>query len=317
MILDLLSQEYENTEKRDYIGISQSGYCSLKVVRQVIRKEKTELKPEVLGKFFRGQALHNEIPSLIWRNRKYFREKYGLKYLKAEKEVSIKIENEELKGHLDLLFENQEGNLIVFDWKVVNFIPSEPHQHYLDQLYMYATAIETNKVALVYFDSENMKERLFERLVDPERVEFLKKKYLEMMQSIKSNQEPEKPFQAFDESWECSYCQYKYECWSKDEIEKIYQKKFETKLIPENLTNEYLAIYKQYKETSNKKSELEEQIKDLLAGADGIGSGLSVKYIQTAPKEDYDIEAIKKVYDIEKFKILKQSKPYYKFTVKE
>jgi len=54
----------------------------------------------------------------------------------------------------------------------------------------------------------------------------------------------------------------------------------------------------------------------LLNGADGIGDNLQVKYIVPEKKFDYDIKAIKQVYDIEKFKVEKQSKPYYRFFVK-
>jgi len=317
MILDLLAKDYQEEEARDYLGISQIGYCSLKLVRQVLRKEKTELKPEVLGKFFRGKAIHEEIPSLIWRNRAYFREKFGLKYIKSEKEVIIKINEYELKGHLDMLFEDKTGNLVVFDWKVVNFIPKEPHQHYLDQLFMYAEAVGANKVALVYFDSENMQDKMFEMTIDKARIAFLKDKYYDIMQLIKKEKEPDKPYQHFDDSWECSYCQYKNECWSKEEIERFYTKKDVTMPIEFDLARRYANIAKEFNKLKEMKEELEEQIKIKLNGAEGVSDFFSVRYIVPEPKIDYNINAIKQKYDLKEFEILKQNKPYYKFILKK
>lgn len=316
MFLELLEKDYYEKEQEQKVTISKIGYCELKLVKQILKQEKTELKAEVLGKFFRGSAVHEAIPSILFRYRTFLREKYGLIYQKSEMPVSINIEGHKLTGILDMLFKNREGEYIVFDWKVVNYIPQEPHQHYIDQLYMYAEGVGAKKVSLVYFDSETMKEKEFRLFVDRERIEELKQKYIRMMKHLEGGTEPNKPFKSFSESWECSYCQYKSECWTKQEIKDYWDKQNNVVAISEDIAKQYYEIATKYKELEKQKKELEENIKNLLQGAVGICDLFSVKYITPAAKEDYDLEAIKKEFDIEKFKIIKESKPYYKFTLK-
>lgn len=317
MFLELLEKDYYETEKEQKITISKIGYCELKLVKQVLRQEKTEVKPEVLGKFFRGSAVHEAIPSLLYKYRSYLTAKYGLIYQKSEMPVKINIDKYTLNGVLDLLFKDRRGGeFIVFDWKVVNYIPDEPQRHYVDQLLLYADAIGAKQISLMYFDSETMKEKEFRMPIDISRIKYLKEKYVRMMKHIENKTEPEKPFTSFSDSWECSYCQYKNECWTQGEIKDFWDKKNNIITISEDIAKQYYEIATKYKELEKQKKELEENIKNLLQGADGISDLFSVKYITPSSKEDYDLEAIKKEYDIEKFKIIKESKPYYKFTLK-
>ncbi len=319
VILKAIQLDYQNQEKRNYLGISEIAYCVRKLYFQKTRAEKPDINPENLLKMYEGNATHELLQSLLWKHRGQIK---NFKYVKAEKQVFI---GDILKGHIDLICEI-DGKTFVTDFKITGHFKfsklQAPDDHYAVQLMLYTYAMGLKQALLVYVSKETgkIKEYLIE--VDKEIVDYhiLKAKYLHYC--IKSSITPDIPFKTCKESWECSYCKYKQECWKLSFIDnnQTSEDGDVPVLIESELELEYVSLSKAIDELEIKKGEIKDKIISVLNGSNGYGLNLSAVYIK--PTESSSIDK-KKLSELVTGEVLQavtktsQKTGYYKFNIKE
>ena len=317
LITNAIERGRELEEKRDYIGISQIAYCMRKLYLQHTQQEKTELGTNVLLAFLTGSATHEAIQSLIWKHRGWL----PLKYRKSEIKVEcITPAGNVLKGHADLVA-TIDGVDTVIDFKVSSggkFASvkrkGEPDSHYVDQLMLYGHCLQLDYCQLAYINKDSGETLTYIFTVDAERVKGLLFKYDNLMLHIKRGKEPQKAFVKPDDSWECSYCQYKGHCWQTTYIDKID----ETVTIESALTEEYARLTKSKAEIDNRLTEIKEQVEAGLNGRDACGDGVKISYIAPAQTATIDKKTLAKLVDssiIEQATKTKKKGGYYRWTL--
>lgn len=279
----LLDQEAK--EKRDYVGISQIGYCARKIYKEHTRAEKVAFSPKNLMKFLVGHATHDYLQSLLWKFRGQIP---GFTYRKGEKEIVIDVGSDYvLKGHADLIF-RMGNNERVGDFKIYSDQGmsklnekdfNTAHKHYVDQLTMYAYGEGLEECELTYISKDSGTYKTFRWKPDPERVEFLTHKAFSVMKAIDTRQEPPKAYEHPDDDWECSYCPFYNECWN----ERV-SKSDDVLEIPPDLVERFLALKQAGDAVDEELDEVKDLISTFLAGAKGKGDGVTAYYIE--PKED-------------------------------
>jgi len=284
VIYNAIRLDYESSQQRDYIGISEIAYCQRKLYLQKSRNEKQEINPENLLKIYEGTSAHELLQSLLW---KYRGRLDGFKYYKAEKEVEIE---GILKGHIDLLCE-LDGQIYVTDFKIVgnrkfSMLKDTPDEHYRIQLMLYAYSLKLPTAILLYINKETGKSKEYLIEVELETVAKYIEKAKELRYCIMEQVEPEIPFGKETESWECSYCRYKQECWNKSFIE--IEKKDEAELIDAELENRYIKLCDEIEELEEEKKIIKDTITASLNGKKGFGFSLTATYTPPSEIINYD-----------------------------
>ncbi len=315
-----LTKDYAESETRKNVTISSIGYCQKKLYEQIRRQEKTELSPETISKFFRGSSIHEKIPKILWKWRGKFD---NFKFIKSEGEVKIKIDGiKDLVGHYDLHCEIDNKQYVV-DYKIVDYMNriKEAQQHYKDQLMMYADGLGISKCILIYFDSSNFSSKEFVFDVNQNRVNTLKMKYIHIHECLQGKQQMQKPFKEFkDGGWECKYCQYKNECWSKEEIKEGFEKNNEVKEFDEKLSIRYINVMKQKEKIDNEFDEIKEQIEKELAGYQGENKYMYANYTAPTTTTGYNKKKLESIVPLDllsKCQYESQRKGFYKLKIKE
>jgi len=320
IIKAIVSKYYDET--RDYIGISQIPYCELKLYRDVKRGRKQDVPAHVLQRMFIGTAAHKGMEELLlW----YAKEK-NAQFIPVDTESEIVIRDERgvpiLKGHFDFLFiwktGRKTGTLVDFKFIGHNHFRmiekrNEAPAHYVDQMYLYAYAINEEKenpkfkdfkvtdclLVMIDIDPPPRKEGLY---IKEFRFRTNKKRALELIEKkihldkcLAEGMEPEKPFESPDESWECNYCDYYEECWGAQL--KLKSKGKGKKLVPDELAKRYIELKSKKDEIEQQMEEVRQQITEMIGEYDAMSKdgALIIKYIpeKIKQKEEVDLDKLK------------------------
>ena len=154
----------------------------------------------------------------VTENIKKYWEKHGknFKVYASEYPFSIKKENYELTGRVDLITEDEEGNLQIIDYKTTSFRNNLHDEQYKQQLYIYYMALENNpdfqnkninKLGIYAIEDSDLK--TYE--INPRKIKRLEKNLTDAAQDIidkKFDKDPSPlPYELNDQD-RCEICEY-------------------------------------------------------------------------------------------------------------
>lgn len=144
----------------------------------------------------------------------------------AQKEVSMTINGEEIKGHIDGLFKDELGEQWVIDFKSINTLGFKraaggfQNDKYVAQLHFYMKALGLNKSMLVYYNKDTS--HLCEQSVfwDETVWQKIENRFREVINSTPENL-PGREYEPNEKGifpFQCSYCPHSKICWPDAEV---------------------------------------------------------------------------------------------------
>lgn len=199
-------------KRREYLGISEIGFCS----RRVFYNHQPDLEPEITPETARKFELGHLIEGL--RKRELKRE--GLKIQEAQKEVALGVDV--ALGHIDGYLMAEDGQVVLWECKsttchsVHKWRRESLPRHIAYQIQGYMMALETDLAIPVRTCRVDVVDRTSgEAFVwTYERDEFMQdevyKRALGLSRAIRQSQVPTQEFE--ENSSECRYCPYRSTC---------------------------------------------------------------------------------------------------------
>lgn len=308
--------DYEQKGTRNYIGISQIGYCQRKLYIQLTGKT-PDIPVEALFRFLKGNAGHEIARKLLWKQRGKLK---GFVYMKSEKEIIVDCgDNCLLKGHCDLKFKS-DNKIKIGDLKIISpYIWNkleDARQHEIDQVTMYGEGDNVDFLELCYVNDSTGQDKTFDFTCEKDRVEFLKEKTRNLFNCINKNKEPDPIYKSPEDSeWECGYCFNYKNCWG----EKIFNKKDNIISISDKLNAEFIEWYLKKQDAENNLDIVKEKIINICNGSKGISQNITASLVIPKPKKEFNKKKFEKENPVIYNQYLEDKearKPYYKINTR-
>lgn len=225
-----------------------------------------------------------------------------------QKEVTIFYDDRELlKGHIDGLATNHEGNTVLVEAKALarrgfeelrkNGVKEAHPQYYLQvQLYLHALGLETGYLVARNKETPKTKywDHYFEKITyDANFVSNELKRLNALLDKIEANEEILPPYNPND-NWNCRlpYCPYVHLCYP-----DYYEKATQPKQLPQHddlkeIVEEYVELGEEINELSKRRDEL----KDIILGSVGDKPVIAGKYevsVKERMSERIDTKAVR------------------------
>lgn len=162
--------------------------------------------PEKLAIFATGKGVHKAVADALSAS--------GIVNVESEEvETRLTISQEiELRGRIDILLVEMDGEKVVVEVKSVSKLPENPYENHLLQLQAYLHATKLNKGALLYWDKRTGKVKAFSVTRDENYLAKVAERAIILHEYLKRKAPPPKEAVVEGRLWECDVCEYADVC---------------------------------------------------------------------------------------------------------